>query len=244
MNARIYLLATASSLAMMGAAAAADMAVKAPAMPVPVANWTGFYIGIDAGGARHNFSLTENDEGGAVSNSASGFVGGGHIGYNWQSKYWLFGLEADGMWTSLNRTFTSGDVGLIPSSATQSGVTWIATGRAREGIALDDTLLYLTGGVALAGVNNGWGDGYNGLPHGVCCNIQTSETRVGWVAGVGAEHMFTQSLSIRSEILYYDLGHSDSTSVVPSIFGGAPTVFRMNSTDEVIASRVGLSLKW
>jgi outer membrane immunogenic protein len=244
MNARIYLLATASSLAMIGAAAAADMAVKAPAMPVPVANWTGFYIGIDGGGARHNFSLTENDEGGAVSNSASGFVGGGHIGYNWQSKYWLFGLEADAMWASLNRTFTSGNIGLIPSSTTQSGVTWIATGRAREGIALDDTLLYLTGGVALAGVNNGWGDGYNGLPRGACCNIQTSETRVGWVAGVGAEHMFTQSLSIRSEILYYDLGHSDSTTAVPSIGGGAPIVFRVNSTNEVIASRVGLSLKW
>jgi outer membrane immunogenic protein len=147
------------------------------------------------------------------------------------------------MWTGLSRTFTSGGTGVIPATATQSNVTWLASGRTREGIALDDTLLYITGGVAFAGVSNGWGTGYNGLPAGVCCNIQTSQTRVGWVGGVGAEHLFTPSLSIRSEILYYDLGHNDATSVVPSIFGGTFN-FRMSATNEVIASRVGLSLKW
>jgi len=238
MKARIYLLATASSLAMIGAAAAADMAVKAPAMPLPVANWTGFYIGIDAGGGRHNFAITENDEGGAVSGSTSGFVGGGHIGYNWQSKYWLFGLEADGMWTGLSRTFGSG-IGLIPASTTKSEVTWLASGRTREGIALDDTLLYVTGGVAFAGVNNGWAKGYTAIPAGTCCDIQTSQTRVGWVAGVGAEHMFTQNLSVRSEFLYYDLGKNDATIVTP---GG--TTLRMSATNEVLVSRLGLSLKW
>ena len=243
MNARTYLLATASSLAMIGAAAAADMAVKAPAMPLPVANWTGFYIGIDAGGARHNFSIAENDEGGAVSGSTSGFVGGGHVGYNWQSKYWLFGLEVDDMWTGLSRTFSSGGTGLVASSVTKSEVTWLASGRAREGIALDDTLLYVTGGVALAGVNNGWARGYTPIPAGTCCDISTSQTRVGWVAGVGAEHMFTQNLSVRSEFLYYDLGHNDVAVVTPTGGGGTNTL-RMNATNEVIASRVGLSLKW
>jgi outer membrane immunogenic protein len=242
MNVRTYLLATASSLAMIGTAAAADLAVKAPAM-LPVANWTGFYVGLDGGGARHNFSITENDEGGSVSGSTTGGVAGGHFGYNWQSKYWLFGLEADGMWAGLSRTFGSGGTtNVIPSSTTQSSVNWLASGRAREGIALDDTLLYVTGGVAFAGVSNGWGNGY-GLPIGTCCNIQNSQTKVGWVAGAGVEHMFTRNLSVRSEFLYYDLGRNDATTVVPTGGGGTNT-FRMSATNEVIVGRLGLSLKW
>jgi acyl-CoA synthetase (AMP-forming)/AMP-acid ligase II len=63
----------------------------------------------------------------------------------------------------------------------------------------------------------------------------------GWVAGVGAEHMFTRNLSVRSEILYYDLGRNNATTSITTPF---PETFRMTATNEVIVSRVGLSLKW
>src|SRR6266704_2362367 len=64
---------------------AADLPVKAPAMlPIAVYNWTGFYIGGNVGGAWETSTLTDNLFGVSFSNSRSGFIGGGQIGYNWQ----------------------------------------------------------------------------------------------------------------------------------------------------------------
>jgi outer membrane immunogenic protein len=116
-------------LGAIGAASAADMAVKAAPPPLaPVFTWTGFYIGVNLGG-----SWADNQRGystgqpglvfascgspagvaplvfaGAnpfdLSNgcgSPTSFIGGGQIGYNWQAGAWVFGLEADGAWQSL-----------------------------------------------------------------------------------------------------------------------------------------------
>ncbi len=252
MNARTFLLATVSSLAMIGAASAADMPLKAALPPPPpVANWTGWYIGIDGGAGRHNFAITENDEGGSVAGSKTGFVAGGHIGYNWQTHYYLFGLEADGMWTDLRRTFGSGTT-FGPAvtggpSTTLSEVNWLASVRTRQGIALEDTLIYVTGGVAFAGVKNGWADGYSAValvPAGTCCDIQSNQTKVGWVAGFGLEHMWTRNLSIRSEVLYYDLGRTEASGNSAPAAPGVPASLRLNATNEVFVSRLGLSLKW
>src|SRR5215467_2936839 len=83
---------------------AADMPVKAPmAAPASVYNWTGWYVGVNAGAsmgnAKTNFDgspvfTTSNNGPGAVqmtpgfgfsdTSAPSGFIGGGQIGYNWQ----------------------------------------------------------------------------------------------------------------------------------------------------------------
>ena len=96
-----------------GSAFAADIAVKAAApSPAPVYNWTGWYVGVNAG---MSFGTVKNDVNGApifwtqpgVSGQItpgfgfsdteypSGFIGGGQIGYNWQfSPIWVVGIEA------------------------------------------------------------------------------------------------------------------------------------------------------
>lgn len=238
MNLRTYLLATASSLAITGAAMAADMPLKAAPAAIPVTNWTGFYFGIHAGSARHNFAITENDEGSSVAGSKSGAVAGGQIGYNWQTRYWVWGLEADASWAGLKRTFGVGS-GAIAGSTTISDVKWLASFRGRSGIAIDDTLVYVTSGLALGGVRNGWGVGYTpGLGAGNCCDLASSETRVGWVAGVGVEHMLSQRWTVRTEVLYYDLGRKDASGTA----GGVPV--RMSASNEVLTARFGLNLKW
>src|SRR5690242_6463841 len=100
-------------------ALAADMPVKA-APPAPAAyNWTGWYIGVNAGASFGNVKTDFNvgdisfvqvitggptnvflfdAPGSGVSDRAypDGFMGGGQIGYNWQfSPIWVVGLEAD-----------------------------------------------------------------------------------------------------------------------------------------------------
>jgi outer membrane immunogenic protein len=100
--------------AMIGTPAlAADMPVKASPAPAPVYSWTGWYVGLNAGGGWQNTTI----DNGVTSNSGiafilfpalngaipqqfnthpSGFIGGGQIGYNYQfAPNWVAGLEAD-----------------------------------------------------------------------------------------------------------------------------------------------------
>ena len=91
-------------------------------MPLPVAyNWTGFYVGAQAGYSWSNTTVdssgsavgtsTIGDPFGLVAPTAAasaaavaqsikadphGFIGGGEIGYNWQfAPQWVAGIEAD-----------------------------------------------------------------------------------------------------------------------------------------------------
>src|SRR5689334_2125523 len=89
---------------------------SAPLAPAPAAyNWTGWYVGVNAGASFGNvktdFSAPATAAlafvGGAPGTSTfgfagsdrtypDGFMGGGQIGYNWQvSPIWVVGFEAD-----------------------------------------------------------------------------------------------------------------------------------------------------
>jgi outer membrane immunogenic protein len=128
---------TAFCFAASGLAAAADMAVKAPPSPppAPVYNWTGWYVGVNAGASFGSaktdfnvgdikvtdvFNITGDfSTGFAGSNTEypDGFMGGGQIGYNWQySPLIVVGFEADFQGAiekdsnTLSNSFTAGDV--------------------------------------------------------------------------------------------------------------------------------------
>ena len=76
-------------------AQAADLAVKAPYTKAPpmvsVYDWTGFYLGVNAGLGLGRDRTQHFDAGGADSLYLSplGAVGGGQIGYNWQTNSFL-----------------------------------------------------------------------------------------------------------------------------------------------------------
>src|ERR1700742_5223994 len=91
--AAIGLLALAAAMP----ASAADLPprnmYKAPAYVPAAYNWTGFYLGINAG---RGFGSSDWN-GFGISNSPSGVMIGGTAGYNWQGmgNPWVFGLEGD-----------------------------------------------------------------------------------------------------------------------------------------------------
>jgi outer membrane immunogenic protein len=243
MKVRLWLLTTVSSVALAAGANAADLPVKAPSLysPEPVSNWTGFYGGIHGGAGRLNFDIVTVDEagicgdgpGGTCSSSASGAIFGGQIGYNYQMRHWVWGIEADASWTNISNTVTDG------FAAFKGGIDWLASLRARGGIALDDTYIYLTGGVAAAGLNSGWGYGY-ASPLGCPCDQVVKDTKFGWVVGAGVEHMLTQHISVKGEALYYDFGTINKSFVDP----GTGNTYRSQFSHEVIVGRLGLNYKW
>jgi len=171
----ISLVAALACLAAASAASAADMPVKAPVIKGPVAaapNWTGFYIGANAGGGWGNRSVnfTSNDPVSAfltidsilppLSFKTSGALGGLQFGYNWQfNRNWLVGVEADFDWSgikgSVSKTFSLPGGGPSVTSAVDEQVKWLGTVRARLGyLAADNLLAYVTGGFAYARVDH------------------------------------------------------------------------------------------
>src|ERR1051326_4422708 len=86
-----------------GAADAADLRVRRrppppPPMyaPMPVYNWTGFYVGAHLGGAWDNVDIGGGPFGLNWSASRSGFIGGGQVGFLYQfTPMFVAGVEFD-----------------------------------------------------------------------------------------------------------------------------------------------------
>jgi outer membrane immunogenic protein len=243
-----YLLATTCIVAFGSGASAADLPVKAAPMVYPVAsNWTGGYIGAHLGVARNNASCTGNlDQSygyyGACSSyygtssqvlSDTGVVGGVEIGYDWQNRSFVYGVAADWTWTDLDRTQT----GYSGSASFRSKVDWLASFRGRMGLAVEDTLVYITGGLALGqvkGYNTTVGTDNNGEGN----YGRISHTGVGWVAGLGVEHKFSRNWSVKAEMLYYDLGRKKSSN------GYGSYVYVTEFSNEVLVGRVGVNYRF
>ena len=174
------LFAAAFALAAGGPALAADLPMPVPPayMPaVPFYNWTGFYIGVNGGGAFGSSNWTDPTLAATGNFSVNGFLIGGTLGANYQMGSWVFGVEGDGDWANLDSTTfntSCGGVGCETSS------DFLATIRGRVGYAFDRLLVYGTAGAAFANVQAAAGV----LPF-------MSSTEAGWTAGVGLEYAVT-----------------------------------------------------
>src|SRR3569832_2320438 len=120
------LLVTASLVAIAAAAPAmaADLAArpytKAPAMVATIYDWSGFYIGINGGGASAHTTWDQTAPlvGGEGSHNATGGTVGGQIGYRWQSGQLVFGLEGQGNWAD----FTGDNVSALLAQRNRSKI--------------------------------------------------------------------------------------------------------------------------
>jgi outer membrane immunogenic protein len=224
------LIAAAALVALAGPALAADMAAapvysKAPAAITPVYDWTGFYAGLNGGGAWGSDHLTSTpaDAGttaffagcfvagacprdyGRGSNGANGEFGG-QIGYNWQVRNFVVGIETDAQWTRANSnaavSLANTTNGFVPfNGAASSQLQWFGTTRGRLGVLLAPTwLLYATGGVAYGSVARSWTANFPAS--GQLVSGASTQDAVGWTVGVGAEWKVAPHWSIGAEYLY------------------------------------------
>jgi outer membrane immunogenic protein len=221
---------------------AADMALKA-APPPAAFSWAGWYVGLNAGGSFGTARDTTSFAGapfGATSGHLDGIIGGGQIGYNWQSSAWVYGLEAD-IQGSSERT-TANSAGFVPAIgcallpclaaatvADTEKLPWFGTVRARLGVLASPTwLLYVTGGLAYGEIENS-----TAVTVGAVTVANTfNTTRAGWTAGGGIETSLGNNWTGKIEYLYLDFG--SVTNTVAGVGPATPFSLTARVTDNII----------
>lgn len=235
------------------AASAADMGlpVKSRALE-PEWNWSGFYAGLNAGYARsttvwNDLDGTINFGGVLVHESTNGFIGGGQVGYNWQYRHAVFGVETDFNYLSLKQTtrFFDNNTGSgFAVFGVADALRWLGTVRGRAGLALDNVLIYLTAGLAYGRTDHSITDTIVPPPTSPTGFHDFSDTRVGAVAGFGTEYGVDSRWSVKAEALYVDLGrhagifHGGDGVISSTVFG------RLETLDTMWIVRAGVNYKF
>ncbi len=195
-----------------GAALAADLPAgvpaytKAPAIVAVAYDWSGFYIGINGGGATSRINWNADGFGDEGSHDASGGTVGGQIGYRWQTpSSWVFGLEAQGNWADFKGSNASLQ---FPGQTNQTRIDSFGLFTGQIGYAWDRTLFYVKGGAAVT--DNSY-TAISTLPPLV--GIDTAnETRWGATVGAGIEYAFAQNWSLGFEYDHLFMGNRDVNS--------------------------------
>jgi outer membrane immunogenic protein len=188
---------------------AADLPVRMPlkapiAAPVLAFNWTGCYLGAQAGGGwgRKNFTDEETTPLDPAFPAArtSGAVVGGQVGCDYQfASNVVVGIEGAGSWADIKG---SSDPFFSGKAVFNADTRWLATATGRLGYSFDRILIYAKGGAAWAGDKYFLNSSFAGAPN----NFAGSETRFGYTIGGGIEWAFLQNWSARVEYAYYDFG--------------------------------------
>ncbi len=214
---------------------AADLAPRYKAPPpvvAPIYDWSGFYIGANAGWGNERrcfdsivFGVNIGSEG---CHDANGAVAGGQIGYRWQTAGWVFGLEAQGDWANLRGNNTSL---LFPGFVNRSKLEAFGLFTGQIGYAWNNALFYVKGGAAVVDDRN------DILFADTVIARSGSNTRWGGTAGVGFEYGFAPNWSVGIEYDHLFLDHrtADFTFV-----GGGPVFAtdRISGDADIVTARI------
>jgi outer membrane immunogenic protein len=212
-HAQIKLLLTSAilSFGLINMASAADLPAraptysKAPAIVDAAYDWSGFYVGINGGGATSRFDWNADGFGDEGSHNATGGTVGGQVGYRWQMSSLVFGLEAQGNWSDFKGSSTSL---LFPGQTNTSKIDSFGLFTGQIGYAWDRVLVYVKGGAA---VTDNHYTANSTLPPLIGFDA-TSETRWGASVGVGIEYAFAQNWSLGFEYNHLFMGNPDVNS--------------------------------
>lgn len=190
-------------------AGAADLPSKKSAplaeMPIPF-NWTGFYAGVNIGTGLSGTGISApapsnvgNAHGDSGSMTSYGLTTSFQAGYNYQiGPHLVVGIEGDiGFLGTSRRQVNINDSSLVFKTRSD----FFGTLRPRIGYAWDRSLLYVTGGLAVVNVKNGF-ENFTPLM------ISASRAKVGYTVGAGLETALSGNWSVKAEYLYVDAGRT------------------------------------
>jgi outer membrane immunogenic protein len=229
MNINSLFIATSAIAFFSGSAGAADLYVPpTPESAVTAAtafDWTGGYIGAQVGYTWGNAPAPYSFVAGGPYTlpqdpaNQTGFVGGVHAGYNFQTSNLVLGVEGD-----IEKSGVGGDDGGSGGDINALNNNWQGSLRGRLGFAVDSILLYGTAGMAVMNAT--------ATAPGHTADV----TFTGWTAGVGLEYALTANLTSRVEYRYSSYGAKEAAFPVNGYYES------YSPAESTI--RVGLSYKF
>lgn len=218
------------ALAISTSAFAADLPTKkeAPvAPPPPPFSWTGFYLGVYAGGAFGGPNMQEINGIGelaflpgqltAANLHPNAFVGGAFAGYNYEfPSAVVLGGEAEFGGSAGNVTGVTNS-GVIPGApAIENNIptynkfdqTWVFRARARLGYAMGSFLPFVAGGVSVTNASLGLTFPCPNFPDPGITTYTASATKsfTGFNIGAGVDWAVTQNVVLRAEYIFDGYG--------------------------------------
>jgi outer membrane immunogenic protein len=232
-----------------GAAMAADMPLKAPPPIVAEYNWSGLYIGANAGWSWDSFDWRYTNPSPATccapfSASTDNGIAGVQSGIQYQWNHIVFGIEAAGDAYARDR-WASGAGCVAPNSFTiscQIRHQGFLTVGGRLGWAWGDWLLYGDGGWAITNVNTRLVNA-----NGTQFDNSGGQHRDGWYVGFGVEYVVYKGgwadLIAGAEYQHLDFGSVLELSPLDGFASCPPGVNCRNVSATEDIFRVRLSAK-
>jgi len=259
--------AAIAAFGFVNAASAADMPTKAPMM-APVYNWSGWYVGFNAGAAvdpAHVQTTTLNppasyftvtsatpfNAAGDQTFHTPGFTGGIQAGYNWQMNNTVLGIETDFNYMGLKGSSTISNpypTGILGGYTLSQSVKtdWLFTLRPRLGWAANNWLFYVTGGLAVTRIKADYL--FTDTNSAANESASINKTKAGWALGGGVEYGIVGGpWSVKAEYLHVDFSTVSTTSSNLTLGGGTIAVPTQTFThsaklsDDIV--RVGVNYK-
>jgi outer membrane immunogenic protein len=237
-------------LAAMGfaTAAMADGAPRGAAKDCCGYDWRGFYFGghiglsnvdVDRSIVNSPFWAGTTGTGGLEDVANGRLTLGGHLGYNFTSGPWVFGIEATLSDVSPRQNVQSP---LLVTDRWRIDVDALTTVTGRLGYAMNKAMVYVKAGYAGADVDSRVSNQFANVV-GVCgptvtgqlCQSGDSQRHNGWTVGTGIELSVHKNVIAGFEYNYIDLGSESTTT--PS--AATSPIFLNQSVDVQIHSFMG-----
>jgi len=227
------LIATALLAGLVAPAAAADLFIPQVVIQPELFSWSSCYVGVGieytTGETTSEFPFSD------YFTEPSGPGLSPRAGCDWQmpDSPVVLGVVTD---LTIRSVEDTRDVNLGPPLQTlTTSMPWAGTIRARAGIAADTTLFYVTGGLAVANIEQS-------LVVGGAPAITAENTQWGWTVGGGVEMMVTDNIALFAEYLYTDLGEEDYTFTGADFDGAGLDTLPFSSTNHTI--KVGVNYRF
>jgi outer membrane immunogenic protein len=254
------------SLAAVAAVFVITFAQSAPAADPAGYNWTGFYLGVNAGyswghttadtaqgpAVAGQYATGPCDNNGALATGCSfstssdpkGAIGGIQAGYNYQVGAMVYGIEVDFDLRDQSDSSTTVFNNFFDNQVDNSAQRWFGTVRGRLGYAfVGNWLAYVSGGLAYGNfehtVTQTFCTGANNCraPRAISDDI----TKIGWTVGGGIDYGFNRNWSLGVEYLYTrfesDTLSASAATVGPTLYPAVTVTFHDSS--QIVRARLG-----